>query len=77
MKEFFAKYGKEVDGERENKKRLGMTQKESAASICKDYDLPLTPDQYIKEITPMYREKYVLFILFFSLSSNLLREIKD
>ncbi|GLT61130.1 hypothetical protein SLA2020_338560 [Shorea laevis] len=59
LKEFFAKYGKEVDGERENKKRLGMTQKESAASICKDYDLPLTPDQYIKEITPMYREKWL------------------
>jgi hypothetical protein len=37
--------------------RLGMTQKDSAAAICKDYALPLTPDQYIKEITPMYREK--------------------
>ncbi|XP_062153580.1 bifunctional riboflavin kinase/FMN phosphatase-like isoform X2 [Alnus glutinosa] len=36
-----------------------MTQKDSAAGICKDYDLPLTPDQYIKEITPMYREKWL------------------
>ncbi|XP_059449736.1 bifunctional riboflavin kinase/FMN phosphatase-like isoform X2 [Corylus avellana] len=36
-----------------------MTQKESAAGICKDYALPLTPDQYIKEITPMYREKWL------------------
>ena len=42
--------------EREEKKRMGMTQKESAAAIVKDYALPLTPDQYIKEITPMYRE---------------------
>lgn len=43
--------------EKEDKKRMGMTQKESAAGIVKDYDLPLTPDQYIKEITPMYRQK--------------------
>lgn len=74
MKEFLAKYGKEVDGERENNKRLGMTQKDSAASICKDYDLPLTPEQYIKEIIPMYREKYVLFILFFSFSHQIYLE---
>jgi hypothetical protein len=64
LKDFLAKYGKQVDGEREDKKRLGMTQKDSAAGICKDYDLPLTPDQYIKEITPMYREKYVFSFLF-------------
>jgi hypothetical protein len=57
LKEFLAKYGKEVDMEKEDKKRMGMTQKESAAGIVKDYDLPLTPDQYIKEITPMYRQK--------------------
>ena len=57
LKEYLAKYGKEVDMEREEKKRMGMTQKESAAAIVKDYALPLTPDQYIKEITPMYREK--------------------
>lgn len=57
LEEFLAKYGKQIDREREDKKRLGATQKESAAGIVKDYDLPLTPDQYIKEITPMYREK--------------------
>ncbi|XP_041007124.1 bifunctional riboflavin kinase/FMN phosphatase-like [Juglans microcarpa x Juglans regia] len=58
LEEFLAKYGKQIDREREDKKRLGATQKESAAGIVKDYDLPLTPDQYIKEITPMYREKW-------------------
>ncbi|KAB1209813.1 Bifunctional riboflavin kinase/FMN phosphatase [Morella rubra] len=57
LKEFLTRYGKEVDREREDKKRLGMTQKESAAGIVKDYDLPLTPEQFVNEITPMYREK--------------------
>ncbi|KAF3973296.1 hypothetical protein ACB098_06G122900 [Castanea mollissima] len=59
LKEYLAKYGKEVDMEREEKKRMGMTQKESAAAIVKDYALPLTPDQYIKEIIPMYRQKWL------------------
>lgn len=57
LEEFLAKYGKQIDREREDKKRLGATQKESAAGIVKDYVLPLTPDQYTKEITPMYREQ--------------------
>ncbi|KAI4333855.1 hypothetical protein L6164_018613 [Bauhinia variegata] len=55
---FFAKYGKELDTEKEKKKRLGMTQKESAAILVKDYDLPLTPEEFVKEITPFYREKF-------------------
>lgn len=59
LKEFLTRYGKEVDREREDKKRLGMTQKESAAGIVKDYDLPLTPEQFVNEITPMYREKWL------------------
>ncbi|KAL2331631.1 hypothetical protein Fmac_019212 [Flemingia macrophylla] len=58
LNEFLARYGKELDREKEEKKRLGMTQKESAAIIVKDYDLPLTPDQFIKEITPLYRERW-------------------
>lgn len=57
LKEFLAKYGKAWDKKREEEKRLGMTQKESAAAIVRDYGLPLTPDQFIQEITPMYREK--------------------
>lgn len=58
LKEFLAKYGKAWDKKREEEKRLGMTQKESAAAIVRDYGLPLTPDQFIQEITPMYREKW-------------------
>lgn len=57
LKDFLAKYGKDLDKKREEEKRLGMTQKESAAAIVRDYGLPLTPDQFIQEITPMYREK--------------------
>ncbi|KHN36694.1 Putative pseudouridine-5'-monophosphatase [Glycine soja] len=55
---FLARYGKELDREKEEKKRLGMTQKDSAAIIVNDYELPLTPDQFIKEITPLYRERF-------------------
>ncbi|KAH1222653.1 Bifunctional riboflavin kinase/FMN phosphatase [Glycine max] len=58
LNEFLARYGKELDREKEEKKRLGMTQKDSAAIIVKDYELPLTPDQFIKEITPLYRERW-------------------
>ncbi|XP_061357848.1 bifunctional riboflavin kinase/FMN phosphatase-like [Gastrolobium bilobum] len=58
LNKFFAKYGKELDREKEEKKRLGMTQKESAAVYVKDYELPLTPEQFIKEITPFYRERW-------------------
>lgn len=57
LKEFLGKYGKVWEKKREEEKRLGMTQKEYAAAIIRDYGLPLTPDQFIQEITPMYREK--------------------
>jgi len=57
LSEFLGKYGKELDREREEKKRLGMTQKESAAFIVRDYQLPLTPDQFIKEINPLYIQR--------------------
>ncbi|GAU27072.1 hypothetical protein TSUD_103810, partial [Trifolium subterraneum] len=58
LNEFLGKYGKELNKEREEKKRLGMTQKDSAALIVKDYQLPLTSDQFIKEINPLYRERW-------------------
>ncbi|KAK7272415.1 hypothetical protein RJT34_28995 [Clitoria ternatea] len=58
LNEFLAKYGKKLDREKEEKKRLGMTQKESAGVIVKDYELPLTADQFITEINPLYRERW-------------------
>ncbi|XP_075519368.1 bifunctional riboflavin kinase/FMN phosphatase-like isoform X2 [Primulina tabacum] len=57
LKNFLAKYGKIQDNEKE-KKRLGMTQKESAIAIVNDYDLPLTPEQFTREILPMYYGKW-------------------
>ncbi|PIN22883.1 putative haloacid-halidohydrolase [Handroanthus impetiginosus] len=59
LKEFLAKYGKVQDNEKE-KKRLGVTFKESAVAILNDYDLPLTPEQYFEEIIPMYHGKWLL-----------------
>lgn len=56
LKELLARYGKVVDMEKENK-RLGMIHKDSAIAIVKDYQLPITPDQYSQEIMPMYQEK--------------------
>ncbi|KAG5512964.1 hypothetical protein RHGRI_038632 [Rhododendron griersonianum] len=41
--EFLARYGKVLDREKEDK-RLGMMHNESAISIVKDYELPITPD---------------------------------
>ncbi|KAK7324682.1 hypothetical protein VNO77_28436 [Canavalia gladiata] len=60
LNEFLTKYGKELDREKEGKKRVGMTQKESATLVVKDYELPLTPDQFIEEITPLYRERWAV-----------------
>ncbi|XP_058095614.1 bifunctional riboflavin kinase/FMN phosphatase-like [Magnolia sinica] len=57
LEEFLAKYGKEVDpGKEEN--RLGQMHNESAASIVKDYDLPLTASEFSKEIMPMYTARW-------------------
>ncbi|CAK9143893.1 unnamed protein product [Ilex paraguariensis] len=58
LKEFLARYGKVVDRDKENK-RLGMIHKESTIAIVKDYDLPITPDQYSHYIMPMYQEKWL------------------
>ncbi|KAI5661845.1 hypothetical protein M9H77_21168 [Catharanthus roseus] len=53
LKVFLGRYGLVPDAVKE-RKRLGMTQKESVNSIIKDYDLPLTPDQFIQNIMPLY-----------------------
>lgn len=58
LRGFLAKYGKVLD---EDNKRLGKTLRESAVAFVNDYQLPLTPDEYVAEIVPMYREKSVPF----------------
>lgn len=56
--EFLAKYGKTLNKEREQKREIGKTLKDSSTAIVEDYDLPLTPEQFIKEIIPMYQQKW-------------------
>ncbi|KAJ9550310.1 hypothetical protein OSB04_014355 [Centaurea solstitialis] len=58
LKELLVRYGKVVDLDKENK-RLGMAHRESSIAIVKDYDLPITPQQYSQIITPMYHEKFM------------------
>ncbi|KAM5578320.1 bifunctional riboflavin kinase/FMN phosphatase-like [Rosa sericea] len=58
FKEFLAKYGKTLNKEREEKREIGKTLKDSSTATVEDYDLPLTPDQFIEEIIPMYQQKW-------------------
>ncbi|KAI3735991.1 hypothetical protein L6452_15520 [Arctium lappa] len=58
LKELLVRYGKVVDLDKENK-RHGMAHRESTIAIVKDYDLPITPQQYSQIITPMYHEKWL------------------
>lgn len=58
LKDFLARYGKVQDSEKE-KKRLGMTFNESSVAIVNDYELPLTRDEYVQEILPMYHGTWV------------------
>uniref|UniRef100_A0A7C9AJP3 Riboflavin kinase n=1 Tax=Opuntia streptacantha TaxID=393608 RepID=A0A7C9AJP3_OPUST len=57
LREFLASYGKVLITDNEHR-RVGKTQKESAIAIVKNYELPLTPEQLIAQITPMYRSKW-------------------
>ncbi|XP_074290058.1 bifunctional riboflavin kinase/FMN phosphatase-like [Silene latifolia] len=57
LKEYLATYGKVLITDNEFA-RVGKTQKESAAAIVKNYDLPLTPQQYLDEINPLYHSMW-------------------
>ncbi|RVW69596.1 Bifunctional riboflavin kinase/FMN phosphatase [Vitis vinifera] len=57
LKEFLEKYGKVIDREQEDT-RLGISQLEAAIAVIKEYDLPLTPRQFIDEISPIYKERW-------------------
>ncbi|CAI9089221.1 OLC1v1023754C1 [Oldenlandia corymbosa var. corymbosa] len=53
VKEFLARYGKVYDMEKESKRR-GMLWKETVLTTIEDYDLPLTFEQYVEGIMPLY-----------------------
>ncbi|KNA24253.1 hypothetical protein SOVF_017390 isoform A [Spinacia oleracea] len=57
LRDFLESYGKVLITDKEHG-RVGRTQKESAVAIVKNYQLPLTPDQFIAEITPLYRSMW-------------------
>ncbi|KAF6136932.1 hypothetical protein GIB67_025766, partial [Kingdonia uniflora] len=59
LKDLLRKYGKVVDREMEDN-RFGMMHKEFTETIVKDYDLPLTPDQFSNEILPFYHQRWPL-----------------
>ncbi|GAB2214885.1 hypothetical protein Droror1_Dr00019252 [Drosera rotundifolia] len=59
VEEFLGKYGKVMRTDGENG-RLGKTQKESAIAIVRDYELPLSPEQFIEEITPLFKAKWAV-----------------
>lgn len=67
--EFLVRYGKVVDEEKE-KKRLGMIQSKAAIGVVSDYDLPVTPQQYIQSVMPMFYDKYLPLFLSTYLVSN-------
>lgn len=56
LKDLLARYGKVVDKAKEAA-RLGMTHNESRLAVIKDYDLPISPEQFTQEIMPMFQHK--------------------
>lgn len=57
LREFLALYGKVLVTDSEYG-RVGRTAKESAIAILRNYELHLTPDQFIARIMPLYRVKW-------------------
>lgn len=55
--EFLAMYGKVPDLEKEEK-RLGQMHKESAAEIVRDYELPMSGEEFSEAIMPLYKERW-------------------
>lgn len=56
LKVFLVKYGKQLDGKAAGR-IVGKTPSEAAAAIVDDYGLPLSTDEFISEITPMFSDQ--------------------
>lgn len=54
LRKFLGRYGKDLITEGKHR-IVGRTLKESAMAMVRDYELPITPDQFIAQITPLYR----------------------
>ncbi|XP_047329254.1 bifunctional riboflavin kinase/FMN phosphatase-like [Impatiens glandulifera] len=57
LKVYLAKYGKNWDG-RGALKVVGKTPLEAAAAIVEDYQLPLSTDEFVSEISPMFPQQW-------------------
>ncbi|CAH9072472.1 unnamed protein product [Cuscuta epithymum] len=57
LKLFLVKYGKQWDG-REVHKVVGKTPVEAAAVVVEDYEIPLTKEELLSQITPMFSERW-------------------
>ncbi|KAH6773749.1 riboflavin kinase/FMN hydrolase [Perilla frutescens var. frutescens] len=56
LKAFLVKYGKQWDG-RGTHKTAGKTPYEAAAVIVEDYELPITTDELLSELSPIFAQK--------------------
>ncbi|XP_019163161.1 PREDICTED: bifunctional riboflavin kinase/FMN phosphatase-like [Ipomoea nil] len=57
LKVALVNYGKQWDG-REAHKIVGKTPVEAAAVVVEDYDIPLTKEEFLTQITPMFSERW-------------------
>lgn len=57
LKVFLVKYGKVWDG-RGAQKVVGMPPYEAAAVIVQDYELPLTTEEFISDINPLFSDRW-------------------
>lgn len=56
LKTYLVKYGKQWDGRRAHR-IVGKTPYEAAAAIVEDYELPITTDELLSEVSPIFSEK--------------------
>lgn len=56
LKLYLVKYGKQWDG-REAHKTVGKSPLEASAVIVEDYGLPISINEFVSEITPLFNDQ--------------------
>ncbi|XP_041991066.1 bifunctional riboflavin kinase/FMN phosphatase-like [Salvia splendens] len=57
LKAYLVKYGKQWDGRRSDRV-VGKTPYEAATAIVEDYELPITTNELLSELSPIFSEKW-------------------
>ncbi|KAL3522175.1 hypothetical protein ACH5RR_015009 [Cinchona calisaya] len=57
LKVHLLKYGKQWDG-RKAHRIVGKSPMEAAAAVVEDYELPLSPEEFLSEINPIFSEQW-------------------